>query len=152
MLLRITIAALLIAGAACEEAVESSPDATNCTWSWRGLGCVPAADCKLKWKPRLGSFGPCVPRAATAAPAAEECSETAAAEATKTPEETPPAAAAEAAPTEAAPTKAAPTEAAPAEAAPAKAEAAPAKAEAAPSEAEAAPAKPKPKPKPAEPL
>ena len=49
MLLRITIAALLIAGAACEEAVESSPDATNCTWSWRGLGCVPAADCKLKW-------------------------------------------------------------------------------------------------------
>ena len=43
----------------------------NCTWSWRALGCIPAVDCKLKWKPRLGSFGPCVPHAAVTVISAE---------------------------------------------------------------------------------
>lgn len=61
----------------------ASAEETNCTWSWRALGCTPSKECKLKWAPKLGSFGPCVLRSAepaAAAPAKEEaCDETAAA-------------------------------------------------------------------------
>jgi hypothetical protein len=46
----------------------------ECKWSWKGLGCVPSKDCKLKFKPKWGSFGPCVPRASS-----ESCTEGAAA-------------------------------------------------------------------------
>ena len=42
----------------------------GCSFSWRALGCVPSADCKLKLKLRLGSLGPCVKK--PPAPAEEE--------------------------------------------------------------------------------
>jgi len=51
---------------------------TNCTWSWKALGCVPSKECKLKWQPRFGSFGPCVLR--PPAEAKEPSNETAAVE------------------------------------------------------------------------
>ena len=51
--------------------------ATNdegCSFSWGSLGCTPSKECKLKFAPRFGTFGPCVRREAkaeAAPPAAE---------------------------------------------------------------------------------
>lgn len=109
----------------------TSAAAEECKWSWKGLGCVPSKECKLKFKPGWGTLGPCVPRPPKAEKKAAPKAETKAA----------PAKAAEPAkaePAETAPAKAAPAEAAPAEAAPA--EAAPAEAAA----ADAAPAEDEP--------
>ena len=72
-------------------------DEAPCKWSWAALGCTPKPGCKLQFKPRLFSLGPCVKVAPK--------------------EEAPPA--------KAPPTKAPPAEATPAEeAAPAEEEAA----------------------------
>ena len=119
------VALLFAAGVIADDAAPTEAPATapECKWSWYKLGCTPTADCKLKFRPRLGTFGPCVPR--TAAAPKEECSEGAAAARGETEAAAEPAAS--------------PAEEAPAEAAPAEAEAAPAEAAAAPpAEAEAA--------------
>ena len=50
---------------AIEAAVTEPITVPDCKWSWRSFGCVPADVCKLKWKPRFGSFGPCEPRASS---------------------------------------------------------------------------------------
>ena len=78
---------------------------TECVWKWRALGCTPSKECKLKWAPRFGSFGPCVlrePKEATPAESAPAESTSAAAAETDPPVEEPPATET-AAPTEAAP-------------------------------------------------
>lgn len=61
---------------------------TECVWRWRALGCTPSKECKLKWAPGFGTFGPCVLR---------KPKETGG-EAKAAAEEPPPAAAAETAP------------------------------------------------------
>lgn len=41
----------------------------GCTFSWRALGCTPAADCRLEFKPWFGTLGPCKKRPPKAAKA-----------------------------------------------------------------------------------
>ena len=43
------------------------PDEEGCSFSWRSLGCTPSKECQLQFKPRPGTFGPCVKRKAKAA-------------------------------------------------------------------------------------
>ena len=31
----------------------------GCKFSWRALGCTPAAECRLQFKPWFGTLGPC---------------------------------------------------------------------------------------------
>jgi hypothetical protein len=54
----------------------------GCDFSWRALGCVPSSDCKLKFRPRLGSLGPCVKKACDADAAASKADAAAAAAST----------------------------------------------------------------------
>ena len=44
-----------------------TPDEEGCSFSWRSLGCTPSKECQLQFKPRPGTFGPCVKRKAKAA-------------------------------------------------------------------------------------
>ena len=70
------------------------PDDEGCSFAWLPFpGCTPMAECKLHFKPRLGTFGPCKKRPAKATkepaaaePAATEPAATEPAE-TKAPEE-----------------------------------------------------------------
>jgi len=113
-----TSVAILLLGASL---VSAHPlDSPGCKWTWGWNGCAPKPDCVLQWKPRLGTFGPCVNKTASVA---EECDE--------------PASAVDASPAEEA--EAAPAEAEPA---PAVAEAVAEPAPAEPAESEPAPTEP----------
>lgn len=92
----------------------------GCKFSWRALGCTPAAECKLEFKPWWGTLGPCKKRAAKEAAPKKEA-----------PKKEPAAAAAK-------PKKAAPAEPAKAAEPAATPAAEPAKAEEAPAEQPAA--------------
>lgn len=94
---RLTVGVVLIGALACACAAPAEPDDAGCKWSWKALGCTPSTECKLKFAPRWGTFGPCVTRPLVAAasvpakaePAKEACSETAPAESKPVPESTP---------------------------------------------------------------
>ena len=57
----------------------SFTDDEGCSFKWGSLGCMPSPACKLDFKLRLGSFGPCVRREKTAAAAEPVATEPAAA-------------------------------------------------------------------------
>ena len=37
---------------------------SGCSFKWSAFGCTPASDCKLKFRPRFGTLGPCLKRGA----------------------------------------------------------------------------------------
>lgn len=103
-----------------KDASAATGDAPGCSFSWKALGCTPSKDCKLKFRPGFGTFGPCVAR--DAAKAAEECADGAAAkEAEAATPEAAPATDAEQAPADAPAADTPAAEAAEGEAAPAEA-------------------------------
>lgn len=79
----------------------------GCNFSWPALGCVPSKECRLQFKPRIGTFGPCVKKTVTvtkdetpaAEPVAAESAAAAAEEVPPSEETAEPAAAAEETPT-----------------------------------------------------
>ena len=92
---------LLVASALAALAAKQ-PDDAGCQFKWSAMGCVPSDTCRLLWKPRLGTFGPCVLREPPAA-AEPACNASETTEAEPTEAEAEPAAEAEAAEAEAEP-------------------------------------------------
>ena len=68
------------------------PDDPGCSFKWSALGCVPSDTCRLQWKPRLGTLGPCVLRAPPAVEPEPACNSTEGADAEPTKAEAEPAA------------------------------------------------------------
>jgi hypothetical protein len=70
--LRFFLACLLaVVGLPLAQCTDPRSDA-GCKFSWRALGCTPAAECKLQFKPWWGTLGPCKKRPAKSeAPKAE---------------------------------------------------------------------------------
>lgn len=56
--MRQVVLTLVLAAFAAAHKLDEPP----CAWHWSNLGCMPA-QCKLQWKIRLGTLGPCVLKA-----------------------------------------------------------------------------------------